>query len=71
MPRGPKPLTKKLKEDEFYCVKCRKRVKSPDFTVKKIKNSKRTNIHMMKGNCKNCGTNLNKFITKDKFDELK
>jgi hypothetical protein len=71
MPRGPKPLTAKLKQDEFYCVKCRKRTKSPDFVVKKIKNSKRKDICMMKGTCKKCGTNVNKFISKDKYEELK
>lgn len=72
MPRGPKPLKTKLKKNEFYCVKCRNRVKcdSADICVKKIQNRKIGYIPALKCHCK-CGTSLTKFIRRDQEKDAK
>lgn len=70
MPRGPKPLKKKLAANQFYCVSCRARVTVPvgDIGVKTFKNSKRLNgkVPMLKGHCHKCGDTPVYKIIKDK-----
>lgn len=54
-----------LKENEFYCVKCRKSVsaKKQNMCLKKKKNPRNgMNVFMLKSKCK-CGTNLTKFVS--------
>ena len=72
MPRGPKPLKSPLKNDEFYCLSCRNRRKSVDFSPRKIKNKKAVGkkIHMLSGTCSKCGTRVNKIISKAKYESL-
>ena len=56
----PVKLKTKLKEKEFYCVKCRQRCKSnPDsICVVKFKNG----AHALNGACDNCDCSMYKFI---------
>lgn len=66
MPRrkgSPKPLGRKLKQREFYCVKCRKPVtaSASDICVRKPRRAKSP---MMTAYCSKCDCNLNKFIKK-------
>jgi hypothetical protein len=59
------PLKTKLKSDEFYCVKCRKRQIGDKITLKIYNNNyKRKAIPMLKSKCPKCGTNMNKFTKK-------
>lgn len=61
----PRKLTSKLKEDEFYCVSCRGRVKSNGGAIcVEIYNNRRTgrSTPALRGQCAKCGTNLTKFI---------
>jgi hypothetical protein len=60
MPK-PKKLTKKLKENEFYCVVCRSRVKCDNIKFKKIKNSKLGYVPALTGKDK-YGDKLFKFV---------
>jgi hypothetical protein len=64
MPRGPNPLRTKLKENEFYCVGCRARVKvdPEDIRFKDYSSSKRMKIPMIKGQCGSCNANVNKIV---------
>lgn len=67
----PKPLKTKLKQQEFYCVKCRKRVKvaSDDMGVSVFKNGKTgMKVPALVGDCK-CDTTVVKFIKHD--DQVK
>jgi hypothetical protein len=48
-----------LKKDEFYCVKCRKKVK-PSKEPKMVKT--KNNRHMLKGECSKCGTKVCRFV---------
>jgi hypothetical protein len=54
----------KLNKNEFYCVKCGKKVLSnPDtICVKKIHNKKIGSVPVLKSICKNCDTSLTRFI---------
>jgi hypothetical protein len=68
----PKPLKTKLKQQEFYCVKCRKRVKiaSDDMGVSVFKNEKTgMKVPSLVGNCK-CDTTVIKFIKHDDQDRF-
>lgn len=48
-----------LKKDEFYCVKCRKKVKpAKSPRLAKTKN----NRSMLKGECSKCGTKVCRFV---------
>jgi len=61
----PSKLTTKLKQEEFYCVSCRGRVKveGGDICVKIYNNSKTgRSTPALRGRCSKCGTNLTKFI---------
>tara|TARA_Y100000389_G_scaffold197949_1_gene233547 strand:- start:616 stop:843 length:228 start_codon:yes stop_codon:yes gene_type:complete len=67
----PSKLKKKLAENEFYCVKCRKREKVKDICVKILKNKKiKGGVPTLTGECKKCDTLLYKFVKKDKKDKL-
>ena len=69
----PKPQNKKLKQREFYCVKCRKRVSVPadDICVTVYKNKKvKGGVPALVGACKKCDTNVNKFIKRNDKDKL-
>lgn len=60
-----KSLKTKLKQQEFYCVCCRKRVKVPadDICVKVYKNYKiKGGVPALNGICKKCDCNVIKFI---------
>ena len=54
----------KLKQQQFYCVYCGKRVTKDkdDIKLKIAKSSKRPKIPMLKSKCDKCNTRLNKFV---------
>lgn len=54
--------------NQFYCLKCKKRVKvkSEDICEGKVKNKKRGSIPVARAVHKKCGTNLIKFIKEKK-----
>lgn len=60
-----------LKVNQFYCVSCRKRVtlKDADICVKVYANRKTGATPALRGKCP-CGTNVTKFIARDKADSL-
>ena len=63
------PRTKpKLKETEFYCVKCKKRCKSnvDDVCVEKLKNG----AVALKGSCHKCDCLMYKFVVRSNYDKL-
>lgn len=74
---GPKKSPKKgspLKQNEFYCVKCRHRVTcdKSDISLKtKLNPRNNVNVHMLKCKCKHCDTTLNKFISAEMYNKLK
>jgi len=52
-----KPLKRKLKATEFYCVKCRKAVKCDDSQIKfrNVRNKKRKGgVPMLQCTCNKC-----------------
>jgi hypothetical protein len=71
MPRA-KPLGRKLRKNEFYCVSCRKAVAChpEDIGVKVYRNKKTGTSPAVVSVCV-CDTNLTKFIAKDKLNALK
>lgn len=73
MPRGPKPMKRKLHQNEFYCVSCRKAVKIPasDICFRNVNSSKRGKIPMLTGYCSKCDCNLNKFVSNKKATNMK
>jgi predicted SprT family Zn-dependent metalloprotease len=62
MPRGPKPLKSRLKKNEFYCLSCRKKVTGDDIKERKVKNSKRGSVPMLKAYCHKCDGKLSKIV---------
>lgn len=56
-----------MKEREFYCVKCKKRVVLPacDINVIIYKNKKSGKTPALTGFHSKCGTKLTKFIKRD------
>lgn len=70
----PSKLKTKLKQNQFYCVKCkcRKTCKSSNMCVKEHKNkrSKTGYIPTLKSYCGNCETPLTKFIKHKDTDRL-
>jgi len=69
----PKPLKTKLKEKEFYCVKCHQRVKiaSDDMGVDIFKNGKTgMKVPALVGECNSCNTTVIKFIKHDHQDRF-
>ncbi len=75
MPRGPKPLKGKLKENQFYCVSCRKRVAVPvdDIKFKLLRSPRRRSgkAPALRSQCGKCATNLTKFVKSVKAAALK
>ena len=68
----PSKLKKKLTQQEFYCVSCRKRVKSAadDMCVQVFKNSRRKGgAPALRSECA-CGCALTKFIKDDDKSKL-
>jgi hypothetical protein len=55
----PRPLNRKLKRDEFYCVSCRKACKGEN--IRKAK-ARVTGQPMLKGYCSKCDCKVNKFV---------
>lgn len=58
-------LRSKLKQQEFYCVKCRNRVKinADDICVTTLKNKKvKGGVPTLIGSCAKCDTDMYKFI---------
>lgn len=76
MPKSPKALKKKLTQQEFYCVACRKRVKchKDDIGVVEYKNKKAKGgkVPALRAYCrsKNCDCNLTKFIKRKDQDKF-
>ncbi len=70
----PQKLKTKLKENEFYCVSCRARVKSngDSMYVQVFKNKKMPDglAPALRSNCKACSTNLTKFIKHNSVDKM-
>ena len=67
-----KKLTAKLKENEFYCVRCKQRVicEKEDIYVKIYVNKKTNNdVPSLKCAC-DCGVPLTKFIKHSKTKEM-
>jgi hypothetical protein len=62
-----------MKEREFYCVKCNKKVSEgkQDICVK-IYTNKRTSTKTpaLVSKCHRCSTNLTKFVKKDNVEKL-
>lgn len=73
MPRGPSPLKTKLKETQFYCVSCRKRVNGDNIKLKMLRSPKRKNgrAPALRAKCMACDTNLTKFVAERKVPALK
>lgn len=54
-----------MKERQFYCLSCRKRVtlKKDDIRITRFNNKKvGRKVPAMVGNCESCGTFVSKFI---------
>lgn len=68
----PAKLRTKLKQEEFYCVSCRKRVKGDDICIKTFRNKRMVggSVPTMTGTCKKCETNVYKFIKHSAKDRL-
>ena len=68
-------MANRMTERQFYCVKCRKRVtlSTDDICFKNIKNSKMIggNVPALVGKCRECNTNLTKFIKHDSAVTMK
>lgn len=64
----------KLRKNEFYCVKCRDKVKvdHDDICLKKMKNKRRKNgvMYALKSECE-CGTSLHRFVADDDIEKFK
>ena len=62
-------MTKKMKENQFYCVSCRKRVMQKDsdaICVTTLDNPNRPKgVPALFTGCPNCDINLYKFISDD------
>jgi hypothetical protein len=74
--KSRKSSKKKMTKNQFYCVSCRKRVTVPsdEIYMKTYRNkNKKTKQHTtpaMRGKHTVCGTNLTKFVSKDKYPQL-
>ena len=58
--------------NEFYCVKCRMKVKILDKNIcmTYINNKKIGKMPALKAYCKKCDTNLTKFVKRDEGKKL-
>jgi len=66
-------LYNKMNINQFYCVKCRKRVtlKPDDIRIARFNNKKvGRKIPAMVGNCRSCDTTVCKFIPVDDENKL-
>ena len=66
----------KLKENEFYCTKCRKAVTSLENKVQLKLSNKTIGVNAYReilicGNCGFCNTRINRFSHEGKFQEIK
>lgn len=62
-----------MKETEFYCVSCRKRVnqKKDDMCVTVLKNKRvHGGVPALTCECRKCGTSLYKFVKRDSKEKL-
>ena len=67
-------MPKKMKQRQFYCVVCNKRLTCPedDIKFKKLKNKKvKGGVPALKCYCKSCDTNLTKFVKRKDAASLK
>ena len=74
MPRGPPPMNRRLRKNEFYCVRCKAPVKcdSADICYKVYQNPRtHKSVHALKCECVECGTNLTRFISAAQSHEAK
>ena len=63
----------KLAQQEFYCVKCRKKVKlnKDNIYLRTVKNKRtKRDIPMLSGSCNKCGTSVHKFVKKSDVPKL-
>ena len=62
-------------ENQFFCVKCRKKVMcdKKDICLGKIKNKKRKSGYadVLKSKCKKCGVKLFRLVKKDDVPKLR
>lgn len=69
----PRKLKAPLKENEFYCVSCRGRVKvdKDDMCVQMLKNKRSSDgkVPALRARC-DCKTNLTKFVKRADVKEL-
>lgn len=65
----PQKIGRKLRENEFYCVNCRKSVERPTYSicVRRTKN----NRSQLQSSCVRCEYLLYKFISEEKYDKMK
>ena len=72
--KKPRPLKKKLNENQFYCVACRKAMscKHEDIKLSYVKNSKAPSkkVPVLRGTPK-CEHKVIKFVSRDSVPELK
>lgn len=66
----------KLAKNQFYCVKCRKAVKSKENRIEVIKTQKLIGKDLLselilRGECEICGCKLNRFSHVGKLNEIK
>jgi len=69
----PNKLKSKLKQREFFCVSCNKRVSLPadQIGVQTFKNKRvKGGVPALRGECKKCGTNVTKFVKKKDASKL-
>jgi hypothetical protein len=63
-----------MKDNQFYCVKCRKAVAvaAGDISLVSLKNKKRRSGKMpaLKAHCRMCNTNLTKFVKEASVKKL-
>lgn len=62
----------KLRVNQFYCVKCRKRItlSKDDICFRDVKNYKRGVVPMVTGSCGKCSTTVNKFVKVSVADKM-
>lgn len=64
----------KLKQQQFYCVKCKAKrtVKAGDICVKVYRNKRMYDgkAPSLRSECPKCGTNLTKFIKHDSTERM-
>lgn len=61
-----------MKDQEFYCVKCRKKVHLPakEIGVVFFHNKKRGEIPALMGHCRQCDTKVTKFIKESQVPKM-